>query len=81
MRVTLNTDALRILYMGNALIYVDFEGYNCFLDTDSVMFGLSNDLDKLVLNTQINTWMNMKKKWFCTHDKCKIPGLLKMSCI
>ena len=30
MRVTLNTDALRILYMGNALIYVDFEGNNCF---------------------------------------------------
>lgn len=48
-------------------------------DTDSLFFGLSDEMDNLVLPHMQHKWTDIKKKWFCTHDKCKIPGLLKMS--
>lgn len=42
------------------------------------MMGLSADLDCIVKPHRTKQWIKVKNKWFCEHDKCKIPGLLKI---
>lgn len=74
----LNTRALRILYMGNISLN-NYYGINCIiLDTDSVFFALTAELDDLVRLDRVKDWPEIKEKWFCKNQKCKIPGLLKI---
>ena len=42
------------------------------------MLALCDDLDNIVREDRENFWPEIKRKWFCSHDKCKIPGLLKI---
>ena len=42
------------------------------------MFGLSRSLDDLVRIGCEELWLELKSKWFCQTQTCKIPGLLKI---
>ena len=42
------------------------------------MFGLSKEFDEIIRPGKSEKWLEVKEKWFCKTDSCKIPGKLKI---
>ena len=42
------------------------------------MFGLSGEFDTIVKPGKNEKWLEVRERWFCKTQDCKIPGKLKI---